>query len=848
MNINTYYFIFKENMSKKHVLELLKAVFEKQRVLVIDQLYDLINTKSRVTVFRYLRELGYLTSYTHNGRYYTLPSIAQFDQDGIWHYGDIGFSSHGTLMDTLAHFITTSQAGKTNCELEKLCRTKVQNSLQNLLRPKKIAKASQAKPCLYVSPDLTISEQQIKMRSAVGSKKRLPEWMVGEILVETIRSFPVQPNIEEVMRRLSKRGSSITREQVKQVFEENALEKKNSGLIAIAFLQHCREQTARQLNPGTLFPKKPTIHLEPKESVCCCAANTELKVRKTKKREIRTMHIGHFDVHETIKICPNKQCRKVYRCTDLDCFLAPGTNFGYDVMEYIGRAVWLKSQTAREIQSDLRLNNNLRISESEITYLAKKFVHYVVLAQQDKLVEIKRFLHRGGGYFLYFDAMHPGDGAAHLMCAVAEEIAEKVKIVLGSAKLAKESTDTVVAFFRELKAKYGDPLAGICDLLASNLAAFKEVFPNVLLLICHFHLLRSIGKDFLEYETVRLQGFLKQYNVSQRLKELLQDCQQKIEENPELIAYLTGDEERCRSEFHRFPRVIQAYYQIRWILAYEQELNGYGYPFDRAEYTYLQRMKKVYNSLKEHSPNSEELTTLKLFLAGLFEDQDLQKHIDAISKKIEDFDHLRTIMQIAPTWGVRGLNDDGEECDMPLMETELKAFIDSESISKNPDKAYIKLGKQFKKYWKMLFSRAVDAKLPSGEIVKVYPQRTTNLMERFFRDVQRCEYKRTGMGTLGRTVRAMVAETPLMKNLECPEFLNIILNGTPTLAARFAQLDQLDVQREVRNGKTEDILSPGLRRAMSKSDFYKVFTSTKKTKKKGCLNQCLQGVLEVSGF
>lgn len=296
---------------------------------------------------------------------------------------------------------------------------------------------------------------------------------------------------------------------------------------------------------------------------------------------------------------------------------------------------------------------------------------------------------------MYFDAMHPGDGSAHLMCAVAEEISEKVNLVLGSVKLQTESTETVAAFFRELKAKYGEPLAGICDLLASNLAAFKEVFPNILLLICHFHFLRSIGKDFLEYETVRLQGFLKQYGVNKRLKELLQECQQKIEANPKLIDYLRYDEERCHSEFHLFPRVIQAYYKVRWILAYEQELNGYGQPFDRSEYTYLQRMKKVYDSLQKHSFNSEELTTLKLFLAGLFEDEDLQKHMDAISRKIEDFDHLRTLMKIAPTWGVRGLNDDGEEFDMPLMETELKIFIDSEKVNKNPDKAYIKLRKQF---------------------------------------------------------------------------------------------------------------------------------------------------------
>jgi hypothetical protein len=226
------------------------------------------------------------------------------------------------------------------------------------------------------------------------------------------------------------------------------------------------------------------------------------------------MHIGPFEVHETVKVCPLKGCKKNYRYTGLDTFLPQSSNFGYDVIAYVGDVLWGQSQTPLQIQTDLKQRNNLTISESEITLLAKKFVHYVVEAQRDKQTEIKEFLHRGGGFFMYFDVMHPGNGAAHLMCAIAEEVSEKVNIVLGSVKLPTESTETVVAFLRELKEKYGAPLAGICDMLASNLASFQEVFPGVLLLICHFHFLRSIGITFLEYENTKLQGVLKQYDIT----------------------------------------------------------------------------------------------------------------------------------------------------------------------------------------------------------------------------------------------------------------------------------------------------------------------------------------------
>jgi len=267
-------------------------------------------------------------------------------------------------------------------------------------------------------------------------------------------------------------------------------------------LQQNREQASIHLSPQNVFSEIPTIRFESEESTCSCGRSV-LKVIKTKKRKICTRHIGPFYVYETIKCCPIEDCKKTYQYTQLDYFVPPGSRFGYDIVEYIGQSVWSESRTVQQIKGDLK-RQNISISEREIGYLARKYVNYVVEAHKDKQAEIRQFLHRGGGYFLYFDSMHPGDGAAHMMCAVAEEISERVSIVLGSVKLPKESTVTVAAFLRELKEKYGDPLAGICDMLASNLAAFREVFPFILLLVCHFHFLRALGKNFLKHDNTLL--------------------------------------------------------------------------------------------------------------------------------------------------------------------------------------------------------------------------------------------------------------------------------------------------------------------------------------------------------
>ena len=543
-------------------------------------------------------------------------------------------------------------------------------------------------------------------------------------------------------------------------------------------------------------------------------------VQKTKERKIVTLHLGTFLLYEVRKYCP--VCSAIYRCTKIDNLVAPGSNFGYDILEYIGRAVWSDLKTVEKIRNEL-VQKNVSISEREIAYLAKKFVACVIEAFDDQKEEIRTFLHKGGGYFLHFDSTHPNQGSSHLMCAIAEEVSEKVSMVLGSAKLPTESIDTVTKFLRGIKEKFGDPLAGISDMLASNLTAFREVFPSVLLLFCHFHYLRDLGKDLFSHENVRLNGFLETYDSHKRLKRFVKDCKAKIEADPLLVKYLNWTEKEYQPS-QILPDVVAAYFMGVWILNYKQDLHGYGFPFDRAHFSYLQRMKKVWEHLSTHQIKSTSLKELESFLGCLFGDPSFEKVMTSMEQKVQNFDRIRDIMRIAPKAGKKGLNDDGEECDMTLMEEELKKFLDSPAIQDNKDSSYRKMGKQMKKYWKMLFAKPIEVKAANGEIVLVFPQRTNNVMERLFREFQRNECKRTGSNTLNRRVQAMIAETPMMKNLNSPEFMKIILKDEKTLANRFAALTAKRIQKNlVDKDGVQDKLPRGLQKLIESPHFYKTF-------------------------
>jgi hypothetical protein len=51
---------------------------------ILPELKRVLGTDIDLTVFRKLKQIEYLASYTHPGRFYTLAEIAHFDDHGLW--------------------------------------------------------------------------------------------------------------------------------------------------------------------------------------------------------------------------------------------------------------------------------------------------------------------------------------------------------------------------------------------------------------------------------------------------------------------------------------------------------------------------------------------------------------------------------------------------------------------------------------------------------------------------------------------------------------------------------------------------------------------------------------------
>ena len=153
-------------LSKPDAVKALRTFFKKKPLAMLPDIYALLGTTSRMSAFRRLREMDYLSSFSHGGRYYTLPTVANFDPQGLWFCEEVGFSRFGNLKETLIHLVGQSVAGKTHEELEKQLRLRVHNTLLELVRSGKITREGFAGVFVYLNNHTDSAQQQLVHRRA----------------------------------------------------------------------------------------------------------------------------------------------------------------------------------------------------------------------------------------------------------------------------------------------------------------------------------------------------------------------------------------------------------------------------------------------------------------------------------------------------------------------------------------------------------------------------------------------------------------------------------------------------------------------------------------------------------
>jgi len=342
---------------------------------------------------------------------------------------------------------------------------------------------------------------------------------------------------------------------------------------------------------------------------------------------------------------------------------------------------------------------------------------------------------------------------------------------------------------------------------AGILKAVEHVFEGIIHLICHFHFLRDIGRDLLktDYEMVRKR--LKKHKIVAKLKKRARMFEKAMDNQPNVVnAFVDGLDHKQLSESMALDAMVAcAYSLIEWALAGKKQGQGYGFPFDRVHVDFTQRLYSLQAYLKRFERASfQDRNVLRPFnqlmgdLVDLIDDAKLKKAMREIDGKIQVFETLRTAMRIAPTDGKQGLNFNGTDVNLKTIEKRVTRFC---AILKSDQQRYDrpeykKMIGQIEKYWDKLFADPITVQTNKGKVT-IVPQRTNNIMEQLFRDHKKSHCRKTGNSRMDKALQTVLADTPLIKNLENDQYMNILLDGKANLEEVFAEIDVKVVRDEL---------------------------------------------------
>jgi len=157
----------------------LRSLFQRQKIATLEELKDVVSTSAAMTVFRKLKVLGYQTSYSHRGKYYTLTSVPEYDDLGLWSFRAVYFSQDGNLLTTAQRFVEEAQLGITADELRELLHVEVKQSLLHLYRDKRISREQIGGRYVYLSRD-----SGVQLNQKLARQERRTVWELGESPLE----------------------------------------------------------------------------------------------------------------------------------------------------------------------------------------------------------------------------------------------------------------------------------------------------------------------------------------------------------------------------------------------------------------------------------------------------------------------------------------------------------------------------------------------------------------------------------------------------------------------------------------------------------------------------------------
>jgi hypothetical protein len=183
-------------------LDRLRSFFKNNIIATMKQLKAALGTAADMTVYRKLRQLSYRSSYSHQGKYYTLSELARFNSLGLWKHEQARFSKYGTLINTAHALVGLAEKGHSLSELRQLVGCEVKQALLSLVRQQRIHRETIGGQYVYFSASAATQRKQhlarLKGQVRLGSAEG-PELLAHEVRAAILLFMSL---LDEKQRRL----------------------------------------------------------------------------------------------------------------------------------------------------------------------------------------------------------------------------------------------------------------------------------------------------------------------------------------------------------------------------------------------------------------------------------------------------------------------------------------------------------------------------------------------------------------------------------------------------------------------------------------------------------------------
>jgi hypothetical protein len=166
------------------------------------------------------------TSYNQNGRYYAMPTVPRFDDNGLWHYKKVSISKYGNLKNTIVHLINASASGLTGNEIGNLVRLRCRSFLHHFRDVAGIHREKTERVYVYYSDDADRYKQQIQNRSKglISTGNRLSDADAIVVLAALIKHHGI--SVEDIMQLSEVRQRGLSSVVIGEFLNRHDLLKK----------------------------------------------------------------------------------------------------------------------------------------------------------------------------------------------------------------------------------------------------------------------------------------------------------------------------------------------------------------------------------------------------------------------------------------------------------------------------------------------------------------------------------------------------------------------------------------------------------------------------------------------